>query len=65
MEFGRNYRTPPATILTYVSRLVDIHISDHTRTPVASTTHLTFLNVDLVVVNTTVEYEVLGSNGQC
>ena len=37
----RNYRTPPATILTYSSRLVHIHTSDYTRTPFASTTHLT------------------------
>ena len=44
MEVGRNYRTPPATILIYSSRLVHIHTSDHTHTPVASTTHLTFLN---------------------
>ena len=29
--------------LTYSSRLVHIHTSDHSRTPVASTTHLTFL----------------------
>ena len=35
----RNYRTPPATILAYFSRLVHIHTSDHTRT----TTNLTFL----------------------
>ena len=43
MGVGKNYRTPPVTILTYSSRLVHIHSSDHTRTPVASTTHLTFL----------------------
>ena len=29
---GRNYRTPPATVLTNSSRL--LHTSDHTRTPV-------------------------------
>ena len=40
MAVGRNYRTPPATILTYSSRLVHIHTSNHTRTPVASTTLL-------------------------
>ena len=40
MGVGRNYRTPPATILTYSSCLVHIYTSDHTRTPVASTTHL-------------------------
>ena len=33
----------PATILPYSSRIVHIHTSDHSRTPVASTTHLTFL----------------------
>ena len=43
MGVGRNYRTLPATILTYFSRFVHIHTSDHTRTPVASTTQLTFL----------------------
>ena len=37
MGVGRNYRTPPATIFTYSSRLVHIHTSDHTRTPVAIT----------------------------
>ena len=34
MGVGRNYRTPPATILTHSSRLVHIHTSGHTRTPV-------------------------------
>ena len=29
---GRNYRSPPATTLTYSSRLVHIHTSDHTLT---------------------------------
>ena len=43
MGVGRNYRTPPATILTYSSRVVHIHTSDHTRTSFASTTHLSFL----------------------
>ena len=43
MRVGRNYRTPLATILTHSYRLVHIHTSDHTRTPVTSTTHLTFL----------------------
>ena len=44
MGLGRNYRMPPATILTYSSLLVHIHIlSDPKRTPVASTTHLAFL----------------------
>ena len=43
MGLGRNYRTPPASILTYSSRLVHIHTSDHTCTPFAISTHLTFL----------------------
>ena len=32
MGLGRNYITPPATILTYSSRHVHIHKSEHTRT---------------------------------
>ena len=36
MGIGRNYRTPPATILTYSSRLVHIFTSDHARTLAAS-----------------------------
>ena len=36
---NRNLRTLSATILTYSSRLVSIHTSDHTRMPFASTTH--------------------------
>ena len=36
------YNVSPATILTYSFRLVHFHTSNHTRTPVASTTHLTF-----------------------
>ena len=43
MGVGRNYKTLPAVILKYPSRLVHIHTSDHTRTPVVSTMHLTFL----------------------
>ena len=43
---GRNYRTPPATILTYFYRLVHIHTFDHTRTPGVSTM-FTLLNCKL------------------
>ena len=43
MGVCRNYRKPPVTILTYSSRLIHIRTSDRTRTPVASTTNLTFL----------------------
>ena len=48
---GRNYRTPPVTILTYSSRLVHIHTSDHTRTLVMGTTHLNFLKNFTNMVN--------------
>ena len=43
MEVGKNYTTPLSTILTYSSHLFHIHTSDHTRTPDASTSQLTFL----------------------
>ena len=43
MGVGRNYITPRATIIKYSSCLVHTHTSDHTSTPVASTTHLPFL----------------------
>ena len=56
MGVGKNYRTPPATILTYCSRLIHIHTSDHTRTPVASTTHLTFMkNLTIILFTKKIE----------
>ena len=42
MGVGRNYELE-RHLLTYSSHLVHIHKSEHRRTPVASTTHLTIL----------------------
>ena len=43
LAVGRNYRTSLTTILTYSTRLIHIHTSNHTRTPVVSSMYLTFL----------------------